>query len=121
MEKQMIQLEHDMWEAVLRRDIQAFRNLVSPAAVMICGGYRCLGSEYAEIVSDFHIRKYEINGMEVISSEKNEVVLHYVLKIEADDRKDKDLEGLFHVVSIWKKGPKAWNLVFNMDSRIAGE
>ena len=121
MERQIIQLEQDMWEAVLCGDVHTFQNLVSPNAVMICGGYRCLGSEYAAIMSDFHIQAYTIRNMEVIDSEENEVILHYIIKIEVEDKDDKDLEGLFHVVSIWKKRRNAWKLVLNMDSRINGE
>ncbi len=116
---QVIQLEHDMWEAALHKDAEAFSKLVLPEAVMVCGGYRCSGSEYAGFIRDFDISGYSICDMEVISASEKEVTLHYVLRVEADNADAKDLEGLFHVVSIWKRCGDTWNLVFNMDSRIA--
>lgn len=121
MEEKIIQLEHDMWEAALHRDVVSFRNLVMPNAVMICGGYRCLGSEYAELIAEFNISGYSISNMEVVSSGENEVALHYVLKVDAESSRDKDLEGLFHVASIWKRSGEGWKLIFNMDSRIVGQ
>ena len=118
MEKQIIQLEYDMWEAALHKSADEFRKLVKPEAVMICGGYRCTGSEYADIIADFNISGYSISNMEVVSSGNDDVALHYVLKVEVEDSGAKDLEGQFHVVSIWKKFEDQWWLIFNMDSRI---
>lgn len=37
----------------LRRDKAAFLELVDVNAVMVCGGTRCTGAEYAEIIADF--------------------------------------------------------------------
>ena len=37
-------LEIQMWEAARNRDKEAFLNIVSEDAVMICGGYRCTGA-----------------------------------------------------------------------------
>ena len=37
------QQELRMWEAAKRRDSIKFLELVSPDAVMICGGFRCTG------------------------------------------------------------------------------
>lgn len=118
MEKKAMQLEHDMWEAALHRDVDAFKSFVSPTAVMICGGYRCLGSEYAGILENFYISGYSISDMEVVSSSDDEVVLHYILRVNMENARDKDLEGLFHIVSIWKKSGDTWQLILNMDSRI---
>lgn len=118
MEKEIIQLEYNMWEAALHRDADSFKSLVCPNAIMICGGYRCMGSEYADIIQDFYISGYSISSMEVISSGKDEVILHYILRVDADKESHKDLEGLFHVVSVWKRTGEEWRLIFNMDSRI---
>ena len=76
MEKKAMQLEHDMWEAALHRDVDAFKSFVSPTAVMICGGYRCLGSEYAGILENFYISGYSICDIEVVSSRYYDVVLN---------------------------------------------
>lgn len=40
--------ELSMWKAANNRDVKAFQELVAMDAVMICGGYRCLGAEYAK-------------------------------------------------------------------------
>lgn len=32
--------------------------------------------------------------------------------------KNRDLEGVFHITSTWKKISDKWKMVFNMDSRI---
>lgn len=118
MENKVIQLEHEMWEAALHRDTDGFKKLVLPDAVMICGGYRCLGSEYADFLADFNISGYSIKNMEVISTSDNEVTLHYMIRTHAEDVNAQDLVGLFHVVSIWKRKSNTWKLMFNMDSRI---
>lgn len=118
MENEVIQLEHEMWEAALHQDVAGFKKLVLPEAVMICGGYRCLGNEYADFIADFSISGYAISNMEVIHLSDSEVTLHYVLRTQTEDGKALDLAGLFHVVSIWQKKTDSWNLIFNMDSRI---
>lgn len=46
-------LETKMWEAAKNRNAVEFLNVVSEDAVMVCGGYRCTGKEYAEIISFF--------------------------------------------------------------------
>lgn len=121
MEHQIIQLERAMWEAALHKNADAFRALVSPNAVMVCGGYRCLGSEYANFLQDFDITGYSIGSMELIHETENEVTLHYVIRIHAGAQTARDLQGLFHVASMWEKSGDAWNLIFNMDSRIVEE
>lgn len=118
MENEVIQLEYKMWEAALHQDVVGFKELVLPDAVMICGGYRCLGNEYADLIAGFNISGYSISDMEVIHSGGSEVTLHYVIRTRAEDSEAQDLTGLFHVVSIWKRKNDAWNLIFNMDSRI---
>lgn len=118
MENEVVQLEYKMWEAALHKDVVGFKELVLPDAVMICGGYRCLGDEYANFIADFNISGYSISNMEIIHLSDSEVTLHYVLRTQAEDSEAQDLTGLFHVVSIWKKKTDTWNLIFNMDSRI---
>ena len=44
---EIYQLEVSMWESAKNRNPEAFLNLVSKDAVMVCGGYRCSGREYA--------------------------------------------------------------------------
>ena len=44
------ELEEKMWRAAQARDKAAFLELVDENAVMICGGFRCSGADYAEII-----------------------------------------------------------------------
>lgn len=110
--------ERDMWKAASNRDVAAFKELVADDAVMICGGYRCLGAEYAEYVKDFNINGYEIINEEVIYSNTEAVQIHYVIDVKTELSEESDLGGVFHVISLWKLVNNQWKLYFNMDSRI---
>jgi len=44
------ELEVQMWEAAKNRDAEAFLEVVDESAVMVCGGFRCTGADYAEII-----------------------------------------------------------------------
>lgn len=110
--------EHEMWKAASKRDVVAFKELVADDAIMICGGYRCLGVEYAEYIKDFYISGYEIKNEEIIFSSKEAIQIHYVINVETELPETADLGGVFHVVSLWKKVDCIWKLYFNMDSRI---
>lgn len=114
----ILKKEYEMWEAASKRDVVAFKELVADDAIMICGGYRCLGSEYAEYIKDFYINGYEIKNEEVIFSSEEAVQIHYVIHVKTDLPETSDLGGVFHVVSLWKKVNNEWKLYFNMDSRI---
>lgn len=110
--------EYDMWDAASKRDEMAFKELVADDAIMICGGYRCLGAEYAGYIKDFYISGYEIKNKEVIFSSEEAVEIHYVIDIKTVSSESTDLGGIFHVVSLWKMENNLWKLYFNMDSRI---
>ena len=110
--------EMEMWVATCNRDVTAYRTLVAEDAVMICGGYRCLGSEYAGYIKDFDISSYEVKAREVIFEVENMVQIHYVIDVKTFAPEASDLSGLFHVVSLWKKINDDWKLFFNIDSRI---
>ena len=85
---------------------------------MICGGYRCTGAEYAELISDFGISDFEITDFEVVHETDKTVQVHYIVKTTADTPENADLAGMFHVTSTWENRNSQWVLVFNMDSRI---
>lgn len=114
----IFKLEYQMWEVAKNRDVSGFKSLVADDAVMVCGGYRCLGAEYAEYIKDFDLSDYEINNEEVIFLSDEAVHIHYVIDIKTESDSS-DLSGIFHVVSLWKKVNNQWKLCFNMDSRIA--
>ena len=110
-------LEVKMWNAAQNRDAEEFLQVVDKDAVMVCGGFRCTGAEYAEIIKEFDVAKYTISNYEVVAQSENLCQIHYVIEIAVADRKNADLEGLFHITSTWKKMGDDWKLIFNMDSR----
>ena len=112
------ELENKMWQAAKNGDKNEFAKLVSADAVMVCGGYRCTGAEYAELISDFGISVFEITNFEFVHETDKTVQVHYTVKTIADIPENDDLAGMFHVTSTWKNSAGKWVLVFNMDSRI---
>jgi hypothetical protein len=117
-EELIFEKEKTMWKAASTRDVMAFKELVADDAIMICGGYRCLGAEYAEYIKDFYISGYEIVNEEVIFSSDEAIEIHYVIDVKTELPEADDLGGIFHVVSLWRKDNDLWKLYFNMDSRI---
>ena len=68
-------LEMKLWEAAKNRNSQAFLEVVSETAVMVCGGYRCTGKEYAEIIALFDCESYTIaNGASLRSVLRSKTV-----------------------------------------------
>lgn len=107
-----------MWDAAKNRDSNTFLEVVDANAVMVCGGFRCSGADYAEIIKEFDVAQYEMLNYEVIKETETLCQVHYMIKITVNDRKNADLEGLFHVTSTWNKINDRWKLIFNMDSKI---
>lgn len=114
-----LSLEHRMWKAAQNRDAAAFLEVVSPNAVMVCGGCRCTGSEYAEIVRMFDCKCYEIRNFEMVHEDERSFQVHYILQMEVGDKRNSDLAGTFHITTTWKCTDGVWNVVFNMDQRIS--
>lgn len=112
------ELETQMWNSAMSGNSKDFLKLVSPEAVMVCGGYRCSGAEYGELIKDFGISGFEITDFEVTAENDGLASVHYIVKTCADSPESSDLAGVFHVASVWKKQGGKWQLVFNMDSRI---
>lgn len=117
-EELIFEKEYEMWNAASNRDVVCFKKLVAEDAIMICGGYRCLGAEYAEYIKDFYITGYEIKNEEVIFSSEEAVQIHYVIEVKTELPETADFGGVFHVVSLWRLDNNVWKLYFNMDSRI---
>ena len=120
MEKAIFNLENKMWQAAKDGDKSKFARLVASNAVMVCGGYRCMGAEYAEFISNFGISDFEITDFEIVHETDKAVQVHYIVTTIADTPENVDLAGKFHVTSTWEKRGGEWTLVFNMDSRIMG-
>lgn len=118
---EIYELERKMWNAAVSGDKSAFLDIVSQTAVMVCGGYRCTGAEYAGFIDDFGVAAYEISDFEMTAESDDMTAVHYIVKTQADRPESVDMAGKFHVASVWKKTDGKWRLVFNMDSRIMGE
>ena len=114
------ELEIKMWEAAKNRDSETFLEVVDKSAVMVCGGFRCSGADYAEIIKEFDVAQYRISDYEIIEETESLCQNNYMIEIVVADRKNTDLEGIFHITSTWKLIDGVWKLVFNMDSRIDG-
>ncbi|MGN0621341.1 MAG: nuclear transport factor 2 family protein [Porcipelethomonas sp.] len=107
-----------IWEAAKNRDADAFLKLVDENAVMVCGGYRCTGKEYSRIISGFDIVSYTITEFEIVCQTEDICQVHYMIETKVSKEENKDLEGLFHITTTWKKFNGEWKAVFNMDSRV---
>ena len=116
--KKALELENSMWKTAQNRDADEFLKIVSPEAVMVCGGYRCLGKEYAEIIRLFDCKSYDIDCFEIVQEDDHSFQVHYTLKMEVENMQNHDLEGTFHITTTWHFADGIWKVVFNMDQRI---
>ncbi|MBQ8640353.1 MAG: nuclear transport factor 2 family protein [Lachnospiraceae bacterium] len=114
------QKEIEMWEAAKCRDRITFLELVCTDAVMICGGFRCSGLEYSNIIKDFDLAEYVISDFKAVNETEDTCQVHYCIETFVEDTKNIDLQGQFHITSTWKKINGDWKLIFNMDSRRSG-
>lgn len=85
---------------------------------MVCGGYRCTGADYSEIIKEFDCASFEISDFEIIFDTADICQVHYAIETKVSNEENKDLEGKFHITTTWKKCYNSWKVVFNMDSRI---
>lgn len=113
-----IELERAMWNAALNKDSAAFSELVSEDAVMLCGGARLTGAQYAELISGFGISGFELSEFELLTITQTLYQVHYIVRTMADSPENADLAGVFRVTSTWQMTDDKWRLIFNMDQRI---
>lgn len=117
--EQFYALELRMWEAARRRDPEAFLQVVSPEAVMICGGYRCTGAEYARLIGEFDCASFSLEQFELVNRDAATAQVHYVIRTEVSNPENRDLAGTFHVTTTWRLMDGAWRVVCNMDQRVS--
>lgn len=110
--------EREMWEAAKNRDAESFSRFVDKDAVMVCGGFRCTGAEYAEIVKEFDIKDYKIWDFEIVANTDELRQVHYMIETKVNCEENRDLEGIFHITTTWKRFEEGYRVVFNMDSRV---
>lgn len=120
LEDQIRELEMKVWKAAEHRDAAAFLQVVEEDAVMVCGGYRCTGKDYAQVISEFDLASYEISRYETVLHTEDVVQILYEISTKVTEERNKDLEGRFQVTSTWKRNGQDWKLIYNMDSRIMG-
>ncbi len=111
--KDIYGLELNMWNAARKRSSSDFLKVVSEDAVMVCGGYRCTGKEYADIVSAFDCKSYSIEHFEIVNQDENSIQVHYVIHLEVNAEENHDLAGTFHITTTWKSMDGIWKVVFN--------
>ncbi len=87
-------------------------------AGMVCGGTRCTGAEYAEIIADFDGAAFEIEEFETVCETPDAVQVHYVITTTAEKPENSDLSGKFHITSTWRNTGGRWKHVFNMDRNV---
>lgn len=109
------ELEIKMWEAAKNRDKEAFLKLVSEDAVMVCGGFRCTGAEYARIIEEFDCKEYRISDFEVVARDSEFIQVHYQITTSVNEEANQDLAGTFHITTTWKRYGEEFKVVFNMD------
>lgn len=85
---------------------------------MICGGFRCSGKEYAEIIRVFDCKSYHIQDFEIVHEDSDSFQVHYILKMEVEHARNLDLAGTFHITTTWHRMDGMWKVIFNMDQRI---
>lgn len=110
--------EWEMWEAAKERNAAKFSTLVEADAVMVCGGYRCSGAEYSEIIKEFDIKAYNIWDFEKVFETDSLCQVHYMIETKVNSEENRDLEGAFHITTTWKRTGNEWKVIFNMDSRV---
>ena len=116
--KKIYELEISMWEAAKNRKPSDFLKVVSGDAVMVCGGYRCTGAEYADIVAGFDCKRYIIEHFEIVNQDEKSIQVHYLIHLEVNCKENNDLAGTFHITTTWKCIDDTWKVVFNMDQRV---
>lgn len=116
--EEVMQCENEMWNSFINRDRESFLEKVLEEAVMVCGGKRITGREYADIIEFVCIDQFEINYPECVYEDDNCIQVHYVVDITVNDKEFQDMAGKFNVISGWKKNGDKWKMYFNIDSQI---
>lgn len=113
--------EVSMWEAAKNKSKADFLKFVSEDAVMVCGGYRCSGKEYSEIIPMFDCKTYGIEYFEIVNDDNSSIQVHYLIHLEVNNEENNDLAGTFHITTTWKCLNGVWKVVFNMDQRVLAD
>ena len=112
------EMERKIWECAQNCDAKSFLEIVCEDALMVCGGYRNSGKEYAGYIAQFDCESYEIKDFQIIIETSDVIQNCYVVDVKVSDPRNDDLAGIFFVTSSWRKVNDKWMLVYNMDTRL---
>lgn len=118
LQEKVIGMEKKMWEAFASGNSALFGKIVSADAMMICGGFKESGAEYARIVENVNLSNYELSEFDVKVINSNVVLTNYIVKV---DGQDYTLAGTFRVSSLWINEDGNWKVVFNQDSNLVSQ
>lgn len=110
--------EIGIWESAKNCDAARFLSLAEPDAVMVCGGMKNSGKEYAEFIHNFDVADYEISNRTIVAQTEDMCQIYYIVDVKVADERNADLAGKFNVTSTWMRRGDTWKLVYNMDSRL---
>lgn len=118
LQEKVIGMEKKMWEAFASGNSALFGEIVSADAMMICGGFKESGAEYARIVENVNLSNYELSEFDVKVINPNVVLTNYIVKVDCQDY---TLAGTFRVSSLWINEDGNWKVVFNQDSNLVSQ
>lgn len=118
LQEKVIGMEKKMWEAFASGNSASFGKIVSADAMMICGGFKESGAEYARIVENVNLSNYELSEFDVKVINPNVVLTNYIVKVDCQDY---TLAGTFRVSSLWINEDGNWKVVFNQDSNLVSQ
>jgi hypothetical protein len=110
-EREIIEHERRVWDALSSNDSAAFTELVAPEALMVSVGARYSGAEYSAYV-------WQHEGIEVILEDIKVVVLGENAGLVNYRAMAPDGSGGLWVTTVWVKRAGRWVSVFNQDSPI---
>ncbi len=118
LQEKVIGMEKKMWEAFASGNSASFGKIVSADAMMICGGFKESGAEYAKIVENINLSNYELSEFDVKIINPNVILTNYIVKVDCQDY---TLAGTFRVSSLWINEDGNWKVVFNQDSNLVSQ
>lgn len=112
----LIAQEKQMMAAFARGNSQAFAALALPEALMVTGGMRSSGAQYARETAQVRLKDFRMTDFTVLPLSADAVLLHYTLEV-VDYPGPYDLSGVYLVSSVWVRREEGWRLIFNQDAQ----
>lgn len=109
-----LSLENEFWEAARDKCAEKLLELISDNAVVISGGLRYSGRDYADHIRSAGVSDFSVHGFETVVLTDELRQNHYIVSIAASSENNA-ISGSFHITSTWKYFGGSWKLVFGMD------